>query len=414
MIEDQFLDQKQPKSAKDSEHPFNFCFCRMTTLLRFVTVVVLMVSFGYAAIDQFQVVPYPVSIQATNQDALTIDERTTMLCVVGSAERAATTAEKSDTLQNGCTRFLRRLRLRSGVETIHAHPLTDRTSSLARSATIRVQIDRAGARIRYDGRDIEYPDFGVDESYNLTVSSSGVEVFAATPFGALHAFETLLQLVVQGASTFVVPTCKVSDRPRLRWRGVMLDVVRHWMPVDVVIRTLNAMRICKLNVLHLHLTDDQGIRVDSRSFPQLTRITTINDEFFTPSDIRRIVLHAASLGIRVVPEFDLPAHSSSWLLAMPALAPEGGELKSRTLVYGDVLPNMLDPSHDATWSTLERFFDDMVELFPERFWHTGGDEPNMQHWQRSSSIAQFQQKIGARNLHELLAYINILHHPSVH
>jgi hexosaminidase len=266
--------------------------------------ILFVISLINAAIDPYNLLPYPAAIKSSD-GKLVIDSRLTMSCI-------AANGQSSPASLGACKRFLQRLQLKTGIDTFSLEPKIAKDQPSP--ATIRVTVSAPGDTIRYDGRDIEYPDYGVDESYTVTVSSSNAIINASTPFGAMHALETLVQLVSQDSAGFSAPACVVDDRPRFKWRGVMLDVVRHWMPIDVVMRTLTAMRICKMNVLHLHLSDDQGIRVHSTKYPQLTAATTINNEYFTADDVRRIVAHAAALGIRVVPEFDLPAHSSSWLV----------------------------------------------------------------------------------------------------
>ena len=127
--------------------------------------------------------------------------------------------------------------------------------------------------------------------------------------------ETFAQAIVPGAEGFEVPAMHIEDRPRFPWRGLMLDVSRHWMPLDVVERNLDAMAAVKLNVFHWHLSDDQGFRVESKRFPKLQEMGS-DGHFYTQDQIRDIVEYARERGIRVVPEFDIPGHTQAWFAGL--------------------------------------------------------------------------------------------------
>ena len=178
------------------------------------------------------------------------------------------------------------------------------------------------------GPGAEDPSLGEDESYQLDVAPDGARLKAATVAGALHGLETFAQLVAPGAEGFQVPAVHIEDRPRFPWRGLMLDVSRHWMPVEVVERNLDAMAAVKLNVFHWHLSDDQGFRVESRRFPRLQQLGS-DGNFYTQADIRHVVAYARDRGIRVVPEFDMPGHTNSWLVGYPELASAPGSVQHR-------------------------------------------------------------------------------------
>lgn len=153
-----------------------------------------------------------------------------------------------------------------------------------------------------------YPKLGEDESYSLNVTRSGMFLRANTLTGVIRGLSTFVQLIERDSSTkksYILVT-SIFDRPRFPWRGLMLDVCRHWMPVSVIERTLNAMEMSKLNVLHLHLSDDQGFRVQSIQYPLLHD----KQDYFTQKDIRYIVEYARQRRIRIVPEFDIPGHTT--------------------------------------------------------------------------------------------------------
>jgi hypothetical protein len=209
---------------------------------------------------------------------------------------------------------------------------------------------------------------------------------AATVAGALHGLETFAQLVGPGAEGFRVPAIHIEDRPRFPWRGLMLDVSRHWMPVEVVERNLDAMAAVKLNVFHWHLSDDQGFRVESRRFPRLQQLGSDGD-FYTQAEIRHVVAYARDRGIRVVPEFDMPGHTNSWLVGYPELASAPGPYSiGRT--WG-VYDGAMDPTREETYEFLDAFLGEMTQLFPDPYFHIGGDEVNGRQWSQSSSIQAF-------------------------
>ena len=154
----------------------------------------------------------------------------------------------------------------------------------------------------------KYPELDEDESYVLNISNNGSYLHALSLTGIIRGLSTFIQLIERNTSSekVYIPFVNIIDRPRFPWRGLMLDVSRHWMPVPVIERTLNAMELCKLNVLHLHLSDDQGFRVES------IRHNLLHDRkyFFTQSDIRYLVEYARQRRIRIVPEFNIPGHTT--------------------------------------------------------------------------------------------------------
>jgi len=165
--------------------------------------------------------------------------------------------------------------------------------------------------------------------------------------------------------------CSSTIRPRFAWRGLMLDVSRHFMPADLVRRTLDGMAAVKLNVFHWHLSDEQGFRVESKIFPKLHELGSDGD-YYTQDQIRGIVEYARDRGIRVVPEFDLPGHSASWLVGYPQLAAGPGPFQIvRTWGITDAA---MDPANPAVYTFLDRFIGEMATLFPDAWFHAGGDE----------------------------------------
>jgi hexosaminidase len=177
--------------------------------------------------------------------------------------------------------------------------------------------------IRVEGPAGEVPSLGEDESYTLKITDGRAVLHSPGPYGALRGIETFLQLVGLGGGGFGVPEAHIADRPRFPWRGLLIDAARHWIPPEVIKRNLDGMAMLKLNVLHWHLTDDQGFRVESHRFPRLHEAGS-DGMFYTQREISEIVEFARDRGIRVVPELDMPAHTASWLVGYPDLASAAG------------------------------------------------------------------------------------------
>lgn len=230
------------------------------------------------------------------------------------------------------------------------------------------------------------PRLGDDESYALTITAQRATLRAATTIGAQRGLETLLQLVQTDTRGAYLPAVAITDAPRFPWRGLMIDVARHWQPIEVILRNLDAMALVKLNVLHLHLTDDQGFRIESRTHPELPREGS-DGHYFTREQIRTIIAYAADRGIRVVPEFDIPGHATSWLVSHPELgsAPGPYAIERRWGIFDPVL----DPTNEATYALLAEFLGEMADLFPDPFLHIGGDENNGVHWSANAAIQDF-------------------------
>ncbi|HEY1336269.1 MAG TPA: family 20 glycosylhydrolase, partial [Bryobacteraceae bacterium] len=258
-------------------------------------------------------------------------------------------------------------------------------------------------RIECRGRGGAYPTVGDDESYTLHVTPQGAVLRAAEVAGALHGIETFAQLAVPAAGGFAAPAIDIEDRPRFGWRGLMLDCSRHFMPVELIERNLDAMAGVKLNVFHWHLSDDQGFRAESESFPKLQE-TGSDGLYYTRSDIRRILAYARDRGIRVVPEFDVPGHTTSWLVGYPELASAPGPYTiGRT--WG-VYENALDPTKEETYEFLDKLIGDMAALFPDPYFHIGGDEVVAKQWNANPQIQAFARAHNLNDAHALQAYFN--------
>ena len=228
------------------------------------------------------------------------------------------------------------------------------------------------------------PALDDDESYRLTVSNEGVRISAPRLAGARHALTTLVQL----ANHFgYLPLGHIEDAPSFPWRGLMLDPARRFLSYDALLVTLDAMALCKLNVLHLHLTDDQGFRFQSRAYPKLA-----SAERYSRSELRALVTAATDRGIRVIPELDVPGHATSWLCAHP----EWGPRRSPVPPSSRFGPHeaVLNPIDAAFQDAIDTLIGELADVFPDAFIHLGGDEVNPAWWNESSEIAAYMAERG--------------------
>ncbi len=300
----------------------------------------------------------------------------------------------NDRVRDGLGRALRRVEERTGLV-------------FRRDRNGRLAIGEAGVAptlvIESNGPGLTVPALGEDESYTLEITSRQAVLRAPTVLGVLHGYETLLQLLESDSNGWFLPVVTISDRPRFPWRGLMIDVARHWQPIEVIKRNLDGMALVKLNVLHLHLTDDQGFRIESRAYPRLTEFGS-DGRYFTQEQMREIIGYAAARGIRVVPEFDMPGHATAWLTDYPDLASAPGPyaIERRWGVFDPVL----DPTSEKVYRLLAGFLREMAALFPDAYMHIGGDENNGVQWNANSKIQSFVRAHGLKDNAGLHAYFN--------
>ncbi|WP_255551525.1 beta-N-acetylhexosaminidase [Granulicella sp. dw_53] len=247
------------------------------------------------------------------------------------------------------------------------------------------------------------PTLETDESYTLNVTASRITLQAANVFGALHGLETIKQLVEPQNGVYVIPAVSITDNPRFPWRGLMLDVGRHFLPLPVIYRTIDAMAAVKLNVLHLHLTEDQGFRLESKRFPRLTEMGS-DGLFYTQEQMRSVIAYASAHGVRIVPEFDVPGHVTSWLVGYPELGSMPHDYKiGRTFGVWDPA---LDPTKESTYKFLDSFIEEMAALFPDEYMHMGGDESNGKDWKANPAIAAYMQQHKIKSTDDLQVYFS--------
>jgi hexosaminidase len=301
-------------------------------------------------------------------------------------------------LSDAATRLINRLETRTGV------PLMKLPVPAGQSATLTVDVMAAPAQAAAATASAQpVPQFGEDESYTLDIDRHRISLSAKTDLGALHGMETLLQLVQPSGATFIFPAVHIEDTPRFPWRGLMIDSGRHFLPVADVLRTLDGMAAVKLNVLHWHLTEDQGFRIESHAYPKLTELGS-NGQFYTQDQVRDVISYASARGIRVVPEFDMPGHIQSWLVGYPELGSAPGPF-SIADKYG-VMDAAFDPTRESTYTFIDTFLGEMAQLFPDAYMHIGGDESNGKEWRANPQIKAFMEAHGFKTTVELQSYFS--------
>lgn len=237
------------------------------------------------------------------------------------------------------------------------------------------------------------------EAYRLQVSPRGVALQADGPVGVLRGLATLRQLLETGpGGAASLPLVAIDDAPRFPWRGVMIDTARHFMSVETIKRQIDAMEQVKLNVLHLHLSDNEAFRVESRRYPRLHEVAG-HGQFYTQGQIRELVAYAADRGVRVAPEFDVPGHARAMTLAYPQLASNPAGAPAAGL-------QVLNPASDETYRFVERLFDEMAGLFPDAYFHIGGDEVPDDAWAGDPQVEALMKAEGLKTKAEVEAHFH--------
>ena len=300
----------------------------------------------------------------------------------------ATRGHSDDRLRAGIERSLRRLEGRTGME-------------LARG--VNGDPSAASLVVQTNGPGEDVPALEEDESYSLEVTGQQAVLTAPTVVGALRGLETFLQLLSSDRDGYFIPSVSIQDKPRFPWRGLLIDVGRHYEPMEVLKRNLDAMAAVKLNVLHWHLTEDQGFRVESKKFPKLHQMGS-DGLYYTQDQVREIIAYARERGIRVVPEFDMPGHATSWLVGYPELgsAPGPYQIERRAGIFEPAL----DPTREEVYQFLDQFIGEMAALFPDAYLHIGGDENEGKQWDRNPQIQAFMKAKGIKDHHALQTYFN--------
>jgi len=290
-------------------------------------------------------------------------------------------------LDRAAQRFLRQLSRQTGI------PLLLKPGAAAKASLV-IHTDHASKEIQ---------ELGEDESYTLEVSATGAKLSAPNPLGVLHGLQTFLQLVDVSPGGFAAPAVTINDKPRFPWRGLMIDSARHFTPLDVIKRNIDGLEAVKMNVFHWHLSDNQGFRVESKKFPKLQEMGS-DGLYYTQDEVRDLIAYARDRGIRVVPEFDVPGHSTAWFVGYPELASAPGpyEIERKWGVFDPAF----DPANEKAYKFLDQLIEEMAKLFPDHFFHVGGDEVNGKQWDANPKIQEFIKAHDLKNNQGLQAYFN--------
>jgi hexosaminidase len=321
---------------------------------------------------QLNLMPMPASVQLGSGQL-----------AINQSFSVANTGSHDGSLDEEVQRFVTQLSRQTGI------PFRPQAGA---SPTLQIHADHGRERVQ---------KLGEDESYELTVADSGAKLTAPTTLGILRGLQTFLQLVQITPSGFAAPAVTIKDQPRFPWRGLLIDVSRHFIPLDVLRRNIDGMAAVKMNVLHWHLSDDQGFRVESKAFPKLTGMGS-DGMFYSRAEIREFVAYAQDRGIRVMPEFDIPGHSRSWFPGYPELSSGAGPYT----LEGSGIDPIMDPTRESTYKFLGKFIADMAKLFPDAYFHIGGDEVDGKQWDANPKIQEFIKAYGMKNNQDLQAYFN--------
>jgi hexosaminidase len=266
------------------------------------------------------------------------------------------------------------------------------------------------------------------EGYELTVKPHAVQLTASTQAGLFYGVQTLLQLLPAevmasnppAEAAWNLPCLHIKDQPRFAWRGLMLDVSRHFYTKEEVEKILDTMAFYKLNTFHFHLVDDPGWRIEIKKYPRLTEVDGWRNGidfgldpksstryradgkyggFYTQDDIREIVRYAAARHITIVPEIEMPGHSAGALSAYPEYSCTGGPFS----LDGD--DAIFCPGNDETFTFLENILTEVMDLFPGPFIHVGGDEVSTQYWEKCPKCQARMKELGLKNERQLQSYL---------
>ena len=351
------------------------CAIAVSTSLLFLS----LIAVPYSAAQNppsLNLMPQPASVKL-GAGALPIDANFTI----------AFTGHGEPRLDRAADRFLTQLQRQTGL--LPAKRIQD-----AARATLVIHTDNSSKEIQ---------ELGEDESYSLEVMPTGAKLNAANPLGVLRGLQTFLQLVEVTSNGFAAPSVSIQDQPRFPWRGLLIDSSRHFTPVDVLKRNLDGMEAVKMNVFHWHISDNQGFRAESKKLPKLHTLGS-GGEYYTQNEIRDLISYARDRGIRVVPEFDMPGHSSSWFVGYPEIASTPGPFKIDE-EWGVMDPAM-DPTNEKTYKFLDKFIGEMAKLFPDHYFHIGGDEVNGKAWDANPKIQEFKKAHNYKSNEELQTYFS--------
>jgi len=362
------------------------------------------IAIGFCSVAYAQnntaIIPEPVSL-VRGKGTFVIDNHTSLIISSGSPELAA--------LGN---------RANEWINTLAGIPLPVKTKPTASEHSIRLLLNPA----------LKNP--GNDEGYELSITEHEVKLQARKTAGIFYGLQTMRQLLSlsdeANKQQRSLPVVEIVDYPRLKWRGLMLDVSRHFFSKDFVKKYIDDMARYKFNVFHWHLTDDQGWRIEIKSLPRLTEVGAWrvprtgqwwsydppqkNEKatyggYYTQQDIKEVIAYAAERHITIVPEIDVPGHSLAAIAAYPYLSATGYiyAVNPGSKFY-NIDDNTLNPADDRVYTFLDKVFTEVAALFPGDYIHIGGDEATKYFWQQSAVVQDFMKQQGIKTEHELQSY----------
>lgn len=291
--------------------------------------------------------------------------------------------------------------------------LRKQCSDLISSLDLKVAAKGSSGSIRLNSK---LKDQLGEEGYELNVNSEGVRLVASSVEGARHGLKTLAQLARPSKSGLDIPYVSIKDRPRYRWRGFMLDSSRHFWSVKKIEQYIDLMSQYKLNVFHWHLTDDQGWRLEIKKYPRLQSISAWRSKsmpsdpdggpryggYYTQEEVRRIVRFAAKRKVTVVPEIEMPGHSVAVLAAYPSLSCT--EKTFQVMTQWGVSDDIVCAGKDRSFQFYENVLKEVIQLFPSKIIHVGGDEAPKKRWNECPKCQARIKAEGLKDSHELQSY----------
>eukprot|EP01084_Bolivina_argentea_P111437 198817_1 len=299
-----------------------------------------------------------------------------------------TTSSTSQILQRAIKRYMDEIIFIHRPDGTPATPLASSLTVTAKTADESLQLD-------------------TDESYTLSINSGISNISANTIYGAIRGLETFSQLVLYNFTVgyYQAYTSHVSDEPRFQWRGTLIDTGRHYLPVRSIKQLLQSMSYAKLNVLHWHIVDTQSFPYVSRVYPKLASAAPFNDygyQRYSLNDIAGIVSFAQERGIRVVPEFDMPAHTGSWCYGYPEICPNATCNTDHS--EADFPDGILNPANNFTYELIEGLFNEATNVFMDEYFHIGGDEVTTNCWDQTPQIVSWEKANGLTDRSALLYF----------
>lgn len=345
---------------------------------------VLLASQAFAvAPSELNLMPYPQKV-VLKKESLRLDKHFSVVIE----------GDESPLLLSEVQRFLQRVQRQTGLA-INAAAIKRADDTKMSSPWLQVHVKSTQKETGYH--------LIKDESYQLNISGTHINLVANTRVGAVRGLETVLQLIGLQKKSISVPQLSIEDAPRFVWRGVLLDSSRHFLPVDTIKRQLDAMAAAKYNIFHWHLTDDQGWRMESKTFPKLHELAS-DGEYYSHQQIRDVVAYAHQRGIHVLPEIDIPGHASAIAIAYPELMSAPGPYE-KEIRWGVHKPT-LNPMDEKVYDFVDGLMTEVTALFPFEYVHIGGDEVDPEHWNTNPAIQAFMKTNKLADHRALQAWFN--------